>query len=323
MQLVVSVTNECNLNCTHCLVDQELKSELEMNDVRKIASTFDASAVGIIGGEPYMRRDLNKICDELAGKSITIYTNGTMLAKHPERIIEGVHHAVSIDGLQPYHDSIRGAGRFNEAMEALKHLAVQYDKGRIPSVWIRMTISMDNKNDIIPMSKIADELGVSVMYFPLLGKRIPFPSNFQHSMFKWASQKDNITVYSPPFWQFCGYEQSTCQAGKYRLHIDEHGEVNPCQWLKTALFGNVADNEYDSFVSQGINYYKNHVTVKPECRRCFRMATCKGGCRLSPDSLTCPNKHGMVAENVLDIDSVRVASQKFDRTFRNLKIVGC
>ena len=296
-----------------------------MEAIEKVATTFDVSSVGILGGEPFIRDDLDKIVDLFGNRSITIYTNGIILYKHPERLITGdnIHYAVSLDGMEEFHDYYRGKGMWKKTVEVIKHLAEEKNNGNIKSVWIRMTISNDNKKDISPVKKIADKLGIGVMYFPLLGVREPFDIKFQLNLFKWAVKYDNVSIYSPQFWQFCGYKKSTCQAGRYRLHVDENGNVNPCQWLRETVFGNVYDHDYDYFVEKGLEYHMNYVNIKPECKYCVRKSACRGGCRLSPDSITCPVGRRLFADRVLDIDSLRVAEHKYERTFRNLKIVGC
>jgi len=296
-----------------------------MEAIEKVATTFDVSSVGILGGEPFIRDDLGKIVDLFGDRSITIYTNGILLNNHPERLITGdnIHYAVSLDGMEEFHDYYRGKGTWKKTMDVIEYLAGEKHKGSIKSVWIRMTISNDNKKDIVPVKKIADKLGIGVMYFPLLGIREPFDTKFQLKLFRWAVKNDNVSIYSPQFWQFCGYKESTCQAGKYRLHVDENGNVNPCQWLRETVLGNVYDNEYDELVERGQEYYEKFVKIKPECKYCIRKSACKGGCRLSPDSIKCPVGRRLFAENVLDIDSLRVAEHKYERTFSNLKIVGC
>ena len=322
MQLVITVTTACNLNCKHCIVDKSHPRTLDMNIIDRLA-TWDVSRVGILGGEPFVLNNIHNIVERFSKKPVTIYTNGIPLYENPERIIEGVHYAVSLDGMKEFHESYRGEGTWDKTYEALKILAEKKDEGSIPSVWIRMTISEDNIRDIKPIKNIADKLGIGVLYFPLLGIRKPMPAKLQLELFKWASQQDNVSLYSPAFWQFCGYEKSSCQAGKWRLHVDEFGNVTPCQWIRDYTMGKVYDHDYEYFKNKGEEYYDQFVTVKPECKDCLRSMSCKGGCRFSPDSLTCPIKLRYFAQNVLDIDALEMAQTKHERMFGNLKIVVC
>ena len=322
MQLIVSVTSACNLRCTHCPIDKENPNNLPIEAIKKL-STWDVSRIGILGGEPFLREDLPQIVDFFNDKPITIYTNGILLSEHPEKIIEGVHYAVSMDGMQENHDEMRGSGTWKKTYNALKVLSEKKDEGLIPSVWIRMTITEENSSDIKKIKKIADEFGIGVLYFPLLGIRTPFSPKFQLELFKWASTQENVSIYSPPFWQFCGYKKSSCQAGKWRLHVDVFGNVNPCQWFSETILGNIYTHDYDFLKKKGEEFYNEFITIKEECEDCVRKISCKGGCRLCPDSLTCPIKRRYFAQNVLDIDDIRLAETKHERMFGNLKIVVC
>jgi len=322
MQLVITATTACNLNCRHCIVDKEHPRNLDMSVIDRLA-TWDVSRVGILGGEPFVMKNINGIVEKFSDKPVTIYTNGILLSENPDKIIDGVHYAVSMDGLKEFHEYYRGKGTWDKTYHALELLADKKDAGDILSVWIRMTISEGNIKDMKPIQKIAESLGIGVLYFPLLGIRKPMPSKLQLEIFKWASTQDNVSLYSPAFWQFCGYEKSSCQAGKWRLHVDEFGNVTPCQWIRDHTFGHALSHDYEYFKQRGEEYYRDFVTVKPECKDCLRSMSCKGGCRFSPDSLTCPIKLRYFAQNILSIDDLRLANTKHERMFGNLKIVVC
>lgn len=322
MQLVISITSACNLRCHHCPVEKDNPHTLPLDAIEKL-STWDVSRIGILGGEPFLINNLKDIVNKFGDKPITIYTNGIVLSENPEKLIHGVHYAVSMDGMEKNHDKLRGEGTWNKTFEALKFLAEKKDEGIIPSVWIRMTISDKNVEDIQTIKNIADKLGIGVLYFPLLGIRSPFPLRFQFELFKWASKYDNVSIYSPAFWQFCGYEKSSCQAGKWRLHVDEFGNVTPCQWIRDYSMGSIYSKDYDFFKEEGERYYKEFVRIKPECKNCMRKTTCKGGCRFSPDSITCPVKKQFIAQNAFDIAELELIETKHERMFGNLKIVVC
>jgi len=91
-----------------------------MEAIENVATTFDVSSVGILGGEPFIRNDLDKIVDLFGNRSITIYTNGIILHKHPERLITGdnIHYAVSLDGMEEFHDYYRGKGMWKKPLKS-------------------------------------------------------------------------------------------------------------------------------------------------------------------------------------------------------------
>lgn len=324
MQLTFLLTNRCNLNCSHCIVNKLVKKDLKFNILEKVATTYDYSSVALLGGEPFILQNFKNIVD-LFDVPITIYTNGIHIAKNPNLIIEGdnINYAVSLDGLKENHEMIRGKGTFKIVIEGLKILSKKLNEEKIKSVWIRTTITENNINDIVPLKNIADNLGIKIMYFPLLGNRRPFPEKFQIDLFKWAVKYDNVSIYNPIFWQFCGYKQSTCQAGKYRINITEDGLITPCQWIRDYYLGNSLTTDYDLVKERGIEYNNRVIDVREKCKYCLFAYSCRGGCRLCNDYLTCPIKRGITARNIFKGEIRKIALTKYERTFKNLKIVGC
>ncbi len=134
-------TRRCNMNCLHCGSPKEyvdVNTELNTKEVieafTQIANDFDMSNfrhINITGGEPFVRKDLLEILQELNKyqfyRNIDIQTNGLYLAKHPQIITSLIKYGVtgigiSIDGLESTHDSFRRKnGGFNEAVKAAKY----------------------------------------------------------------------------------------------------------------------------------------------------------------------------------------------------------
>ncbi|MFC1682368.1 radical SAM protein [Nanoarchaeota archaeon] len=131
-------TRRCNLNCKHCGSPSEevqLKEELTTEEVieafRQIEKDFDMFQfrhINITGGEPFVRKDLLYILEQISQsqhyRNIDIQTNGVFLGKHPETLevlkrigVTGI--GVSIDGLKDFHDSFRGKqGSYDLAFKA-------------------------------------------------------------------------------------------------------------------------------------------------------------------------------------------------------------
>jgi radical SAM protein with 4Fe4S-binding SPASM domain len=126
-------TLRCNLRCTHCGSSCEAKSpvrELETAEVKAILDTigedFDAKRIfaTITGGEPLLRADLYEVVGHMRnlGMRTSLVTNGTLLgAKEARRLVaEGMRTVtVSVDGLQPEHEAVRGKGTWLGALGGL------------------------------------------------------------------------------------------------------------------------------------------------------------------------------------------------------------
>ena len=90
--LRVSVTDRCNFRCSYCMPQEifgrdyqflERSELLSFEEIERLVGIFAGHGVQKIrltGGEPLLRRDLEKLVEKLAGISgleLTLTTNGT------------------------------------------------------------------------------------------------------------------------------------------------------------------------------------------------------------------------------------------------------
>lgn len=136
LQSVVFITDECNLRCKHCMLQQVANHNVKnMEQIRrdleecyKMGSRF----IDFEGGEVSLWRDgdkrINDVIDmahEIGFYTCTITTNG----QFPIRGTHADSLWVSMDGVGKYHDDIRGEGTFarlekNIAESGCKDLSV-------------------------------------------------------------------------------------------------------------------------------------------------------------------------------------------------------
>ena len=112
--LRVSVTDRCNLRCEYCMPEDEYvwlprEDILTFEETSALVDLFldcGADQVRLTGGEPLLRRDLDRLIRLLAAKpritDLAITTNGVLLADHAERLkAAGLHRVtVSLDTLR-------------------------------------------------------------------------------------------------------------------------------------------------------------------------------------------------------------------------------
>jgi GTP 3',8-cyclase len=94
--LRVSVTDRCNFRCVYCMPKEvfgrdyaflERRELLTFEEIERLARVFVAHGVEkirITGGEPLVRRDLERLIEQLAtidGLDLTLTTNGSLLAQ--------------------------------------------------------------------------------------------------------------------------------------------------------------------------------------------------------------------------------------------------
>ncbi|MBV7271530.1 radical SAM protein [Clostridium sp. PL3] len=157
----VIVTYRCNAHCNMCDCWRDptkASEEITLEDIKKLP---EMSFTNITGGEPFIRKDMANIVRELYKKSdrIVISTNGyftdriiDLCDKFPE-----VGIRISIEGLEVTNNAIRGlADGFNRGYSTLKKLVEM----RHPDVGFGMTVQDMNCEDLVPLYKISDKLGM-------------------------------------------------------------------------------------------------------------------------------------------------------------------
>jgi GTP 3',8-cyclase len=137
--LRISVTDRCNFRCVYCMPKEvfgreyrflERRELLTFEEIARIAKTFVSLGVEklrITGGEPLVRRDLERLIEMLAplGVDLTLTTNGSLLpAKAQALATAGLRRiTVSLDSLddatfQALNDVDFPASRVLEGIDA-------------------------------------------------------------------------------------------------------------------------------------------------------------------------------------------------------------
>ena len=113
--LRISVTDRCNLRCQYCMPEEEYvwlprEEILHFEEIATLVDVFGdlgVDKVRLTGGEPLLRRDLDRLIRLLAAKpglrDLAITTNGVLLAEQaPALRAAGLHRVtVSLDTLRP------------------------------------------------------------------------------------------------------------------------------------------------------------------------------------------------------------------------------
>ncbi|HHV55139.1 MAG TPA: radical SAM protein [Firmicutes bacterium] len=167
-ELILHVTNRCNLRCKHCWVDAGggRLEELETSDWREIVrkgSELGVRAVKVTGGEPLIRNDVPDLLGYIreCGMTPVLETNGSLvtddiackIAKAQPLVV-----AVSLDSPDPeFHDWFRQSPGAHAA--ALRGVRALLSAG--VSVQIVCSLCQQNVSAWREMVEMADALGVN------------------------------------------------------------------------------------------------------------------------------------------------------------------
>ena len=195
--IIFQVTNICNARCKQCFVLHELNKDVQKNlslaEIEKFfVSLGRVKNIVLGGGEPFLRKDLEKVCAALDRISrpelITIPTNGgypELVAKKVKSILENTRTSLkislSLDGPPKLHDEIR----------------------RVPGLFVNLQASYD-KLDFLRR-----------IFFPRLSLQVNttvFADNYHHFSETLSLAKKHFPLAGFTFESIRGhYDESLCQ----------------------------------------------------------------------------------------------------------------
>ena len=123
--LYINPLEKCNLRCKICYTrktDPILSEEQILDFVDRYQKVYEVKIITFCGGEVFALPYFTHLINTLTSRGIFIQTitNGTLdsLDKITHPNLNNL--IVSIDGLEPYHDSNRGKGNFKKSIQFLK-----------------------------------------------------------------------------------------------------------------------------------------------------------------------------------------------------------
>jgi radical SAM protein with 4Fe4S-binding SPASM domain len=129
---VWEVTMGCNMRCGHCgsSCEKSLPDELSTQEAFQLIdeiANLGLKWITLSGGEPLTRKDLPQLINRLssAGIAVNIITNGWKLSREMATTLKQNKVstvAISLDGTEEVHDSIRRKGSFSRIAEAFRFL---------------------------------------------------------------------------------------------------------------------------------------------------------------------------------------------------------
>ena len=132
---VWEVTMGCNMQCQHCgsSCAAPLPDELDTDEALRLCDEIGALGlkwVTLSGGEPFLRRDWHRLARRLRDHGVipNVISNGWLIDGELLGLARdaGVGSlAISLDGIEQTHDSIRKRGSYRRVVRALRSMAEQ------------------------------------------------------------------------------------------------------------------------------------------------------------------------------------------------------
>jgi MoaA/NifB/PqqE/SkfB family radical SAM enzyme len=245
------VTMRCNAHCGFCdywKTDPAARHS-ELASYADAARFFNPMLVTFTGGEPTLRRDLEDLVAEvdraIALKYITLITHGAMLSPERARALwdAGVNQFnISLDYLDERHDAQRGIPGL--AARILRTVPAMREQG-IDGIRFNTVIKNDNLDQILPIVRRAEELGVGVNFsvytdakngnreFLIAGQELEHVEQVVAEVIAFKRRKRGIVTNSDYYLEqipryLRGEMSEPCKSGIRTIHIDPTGHVKRC-----------------------------------------------------------------------------------------------
>ena len=263
----------------------------------------------ITGGEPFIRKDILMILEELCKfQNVAVNTNAMLITREIASRLSDISVGdigVALDGADAKtHEASRGKGSFNRTLRGIDFLLQQG-----LSVRVQATITKLNFRQIPQLVEFADKLGVRAIglnHLSYLGRATsayislvlsPEENRFVGRVFNQLRQERGHFV-SGTYGAFARLEDAQktnpsdgvgrllpCGAAKEACAISPDGSVIPCNKLPTFRCGNIRESHLLDIwqKSEVMNSFRRLMDVSLNqvegCRLCRFKSVCRGGCR--------------------------------------------
>jgi cyclic pyranopterin phosphate synthase len=168
--LRISVTDRCNFRCVYCMPRDVFGKDfqfmqrsalLSFEEIERVATAFAAQGVEklrLTGGEPLLRRDLEKLVEKLVRidgiTDVALTTNGALLAKKAQSLADAglTRVTVSLDSLDD--DTFKAVNDVSFPVDrVLEGIDAALAAGLAP-VKVNMVVKRGlNDRDVVPMAR--------------------------------------------------------------------------------------------------------------------------------------------------------------------------
>jgi selenobiotic family peptide radical SAM maturase len=296
------ITQACDLHCKHCY-DRSDRTAVTYDTASAILDDFYRfcrkmnvkGQVTFTGGNPLLYPRFEEVYKATfdRGFGIAILGNPTP-NKHIERLLQiakPLYFQISLEGLEPYNDYIRGKGHFKRSLKFLEEL-----KRFNIYTMVMLTLTRDNIGQVVPLAKLlngkADSFNFNRLSTVGEGAQLllPMHDEFEALLREYEAMaasntfmglKDNLINLIrrekglPPFGGCTGFG---CGAAFNFVALLPDGEVHACRKFPSPI-GNIMETPLmDIYHCEAAKKYRNgsqacqDCSLAPVCRGCFASA---------------------------------------------------
>lgn len=241
--MMASINFDCNLRCIGCYAraidacgEGSFPEELTLEDWDRIfgeAASLGVFVMHLLGGEPFMRKEVLELAGKYPSLVFLIFTNGTLLEAEFLKQYPNICPLISIEGDAETTDARRGKGvskRLEKVMNSLRENDVLFG--------ISITTSSENLEHVTDPAFISElqKKGCTIVYYV---EYIPKEEGTDHlalSREQNAQLRASVKSFKDKFpdmkmYAFQGFEHDLggcVGAGRIFFHINASGGAEPC-----------------------------------------------------------------------------------------------
>ncbi len=242
--ILLDPTSACNLTCTGCWA-AEYGNQLNLSYETLDRIIREGKKLGTYmylysGGEPLVRKaDIIRLCEAHPDCQFAAFTNGTLIDDAFAEAMLRVKNfipAISVEGFKEATDFRRGEGTFAKVEKAMAILKARRLAFGISSCYTSMNV------DVIGSEEYFDQMirwGARFCWFftymPVGKEAVPAlmvsaeqRAFMYHQIRKFRETKPLFTM---DFWNDGEYVKGCIAGGRYYLHINANGDMEPCAFI--------------------------------------------------------------------------------------------
>lgn len=268
--------------------------------------------ITVTGGEPLIRKDIFEILDFIAERQFgpRFFTNGTSLTEENANRLSSYaisHLFLSLDGVGPTNDLLRGTGTYDRITRGLQIIAP-----KVHNITLSTTLHRYSREAVFDLFALAEEYGVrSILIRPLFQYRdhqtpmsiaphdldslldtleaasTKHEIEYQLNKLPFRPVKKAVHIHDHPrdvhFSYFSQHNAFGCVGGNSVVGIKANGVIITCGFLPHKYA--TGDNNVlkRSFIdlwnrSENVTILRD-LTGNETCRNCSLLRLCGGGCR--------------------------------------------
>lgn len=245
--LLLDPTSACNLHCTGCWAaeygDKLSLSLEELDDIILQGKAMGMRMFIFSGGEPLVRKsDIIKLCEKHSDSVFLAFTNATLIDEDFANEMLRVKNfipAISIEGFEEETDLRRGTGTYKKVTQAMDLL-------KSKKLVFGFSTCYHSKNaDVIGSESYFDEMISRGCKFGWIFTYMPVGTDADIELMASAEQRAYMyeqvrkfrktkPIFTMDFWNDGEYIDGCIAGGRYYLHINANGDIEPCAFIHYA-----------------------------------------------------------------------------------------